>query len=337
MPKKAKPVDFIEAARLLTGGQGNALMRASRSGATWLVYAGAFRRFERWCAARGVAAMPASAETVRDWLLDLAGRGRKVATVTTYSAAVTVAHRLQGHPIAKEALGEVLSAIRRLHVAPKRQARPILVEELRALLAFLDTGRPIDTRDRALLALGWSAALRESEAVCIDWHRRGRGQGFVRLVEEGAVVTLVRSKASQSKPVSIIIPDTDMPTAVAALKAWAQAAELKPGDPVFCQFDPRGELRRNSRLAPDAVARIARERTHARLLAAGRSADEADEIAMATSGHSLRAGLASSLAQAGVPEFKIRARTRHKSAEQLATYVRLAEEWTASGLKEVGF
>ena len=57
----------------------------------------------------------------------------------------------------------------------------------------------------------------------------------------------------------------------------------------------------------------------------------------ATSGHSLRAGFITSAARAGVPEWKIRARSRHKSAEQVASYIRAAEEWTDSGLKGLGF
>ena len=36
-------------------------------------------------------------------------------------------------------------------------------------------------------------------------------------------------------------------------------------------------------------------------------------------------------------EWKIRSRSRHKTAELVARYVRAAEEWTDSGLKGVGF
>ena len=40
---------------------------------------------------------------------------------------------------------------------------------------------------------------------------------------------------------------------------------------------------------------------------------------------------------AGTPEWKIRRRSRHRTAELVARYVRAAEEWTDSGLKGVGF
>ena len=46
------------------------------------------------------------------------------------------------------------------------------------------------------------------------------------------------------------------------------------------------------------------------------------------SGHSLRAGLATSAAQAGVPTWRIRAQTRHASDAMLARYIRDGEMFT---------
>jgi integrase len=43
------------------------------------------------------------------------------------------------------------------------------------------------------------------------------------------------------------------------------------------------------------------------------------------SGHSLRAGLATSAAQAGVPAWRIKAQTRHASETMLAHYIRQGE------------
>jgi integrase len=46
------------------------------------------------------------------------------------------------------------------------------------------------------------------------------------------------------------------------------------------------------------------------------------------SGHSLRAGLATSAAQAGVPTWRISAQTRHASDAMLARYIRDGELFT---------
>jgi hypothetical protein len=40
---------------------------------------------------------------------------------------------------------------------------------------------------------------------------------------------------------------------------------------------------------------------------------------------------------AGTLEWKIRRRSRHRTAELVAHYVRAAEQWTDSGLKGAGF
>ena len=53
-------------------------------------------------------------------------------------------------------------------------------------------------------------------------------------------------------------------------------------------------------------------------------------MAGAFSGHSLRSGYCTAAAMAGVPEWKIRRRSRHRTAEMVARYVRAAEEWTGS-------
>lgn len=63
----------------------------------------------------------------------------------------------------------------------------------------------------------------------------------------------------------------------------------------------------------------------------------AEEKAQAYSGHSLRAGYCTAAAEGGVPEWKIRRRSRHRTAGLVARYVRAAEDKKDSGLKGVGF
>jgi integrase len=50
-----------------------------------------------------------------------------------------------------------------------RTAKPLLTDDLRALLEGLSQGSAAEARDAALLALGWAAALRRSEPVGLDW------------------------------------------------------------------------------------------------------------------------------------------------------------------------
>ena len=53
------------------------------------------------------------------------------------------------------------------------------------------------------------------------------------------------------------------------------------------------------------------------------------------SGHSLRAGYATSAAAADVPALRIQQHTRHKSADMVARYVRESDKWSKSGLKGI--
>jgi site-specific recombinase XerC len=79
-----------------------------------------------------------------------------------------------------------------------------------------------EARDAAILALGWSAALRRSELVGLDWQKLGEGAGYLLVDERGIVITLARSKSAQSEAVIIVVPCTDMPAACEAVARWAQ-------------------------------------------------------------------------------------------------------------------
>jgi integrase len=69
-----------------------------------------------------------------------------------------------------------------------------------------------------------------------------------------------------------------------------------------------------ARLSGEAVSLVVRERVAAVGL-----------TPTPYSGHSLRAGLATSAAQAGVPTWRIRAQTRHASDVMLTRYIREGE------------
>jgi integrase len=191
-------------------------------------------------------------------------------------------------------------------------------------------------RDRLLFALGFAGALRRSELIGLDWQIRGSGTGFIVQDDRGLVITLLSSKTGKGEPEQIIVPCSDMPTACNALTEWIGRAGIQPGTPLFRSVNKGGEISVD-RLSDRSVARIIKKEVQACALAAGRSDVEASELAELCSGHSLRAGYCTASAIAGMPEWKARRRSRHRSAETFAGYVRAAEEWTDSGLKGVGF
>ena len=96
---------------------------------------------------------------------------------------------------------------------------------------------------------------------------------------------------------------------VTALEMWLAAAGIEDG-PIFRPVDRHGHVA-SERLSGEAVSMVVKERL----------ADSGMDPT-GYSGHSLRAGFATSAAQAGIPSLKIRAQTGHVSDAMLARYIR---------------
>jgi hypothetical protein len=62
-----------------------------------------------------------------------------------------------------------------------------------------------------------------------------------------------------------------------------------------------------------------------------RGRSEADELVELISGHSLRAGYATSATARNMTAYTIQSHTRHKSAQVVDGYIREADKWTKSG------
>ena len=131
-----------------------------------------------------------------------------------------------------------------------------------------------------------------------------------------------------------MIPRADLPEACDALEAWAACVPLQPGEPVF-----RGVANTNKiateRLTAHSVSRIVKRAMRDLARRRGKSAAEAKDLVRRFSGHSLRAGYATSAAAADVPALRIQQHTRHKSADMVARYVRESDKWSKSGLKGI--
>ena len=316
----------------------------SRSPRTLEAYARACGLFTRWCAQHGRQPLPAAPETIEAWIVALAhGDGeppRSRATIDQYLSAVVWAHRKAGHALDRKhpLIAETWAGICRnkAKVGAPRKATPIMADDLRKLIDALTPQIPAATRDAALLSLGWAAALRRSELVGLDWQKQGSGTGFVRIEDRGLSVTLLSSKGSQTAPVVIICPRADMKSACEALERWADKAALEPGQPVFRAID-KGQHIGADRLTDRSVSRIIKARVRELAQAGGKTRQEAEEMVELISGHSLRAGYATTAGAADMPEYRIREHTRHKSAEVLQGYIRAGQQWTKSGLKGIGF
>ena len=255
--------------------------------------------------------LPAAPVTVADYLAACAAGedGRPalaVATLDRRLVAIARAHQLAGHPspTSDEWVRTVLKGIRRARSAAQRRVAPIGIAVLRQAVAALpDT--LLGIRDRALLLLGFAAALRRSELIALDLDD-------VQFVPEGLILRLRRSKTDQAgegvlKGIPLGQHATTCP--VRALQVWIKAAGLAEGA-LFRPLDRHGNVHPKRLNGSDVAVIVKRSAA-----AAGFDPDQ-------YSGHSLRAGLATAAAGAGAPTYAIRKQTGHKSDRMLELYIR---------------
>lgn len=248
--------------------------------------------------------IPCSPEVVAAYLAEIAD-AFAVATIQRRLAAIAKAHRASGHgdPCRAEIVKATMRGIRRIRGVAQREAQALQRDDLFALLERMGDS-PIDIRDKALLLIGFAAAFRRSELVELDC-------ADVDHVRQGIVLHLRHSKTDQDgQGRKIAIPHGRTRWCpVRHLIDWLAHAGIEQG-PIFRSIDRHGHIA-SDRLSSEAVSVIIKKRVEA-----------AGFDPAAFSGHSLRAGFATSAVMAGASTLKVRAQTGHKSDAMLARYVR---------------
>ncbi|HEU4324771.1 MAG TPA: site-specific integrase [Roseiflexaceae bacterium] len=296
---------------------------ASRSPATIRAYNQGWNDFQRWCEQRHLPPLPATPATVAAYLADLAQRGLKVATLTRRLAALAQAHQLAGHPspTRDERVRTVLKGIKRTIGTAQVAKAPATVDVLVLMLEQVPTDTMKGIRDRALLLIGFAGAFRRSELVGLDL-------GDIQRVPQGLVITVRRSKTDQEGEGMIkAIPygRNEETCPVRALDAWLAAAKLtNKSEPIFRPVDRHGNVK-GTRLDDQSVALIVKH-----------YAEKAGLDPELFAGHSLRAGLPTSAAAAGVEERDIMAQTGHRSTQMVRRYIRDGERFRNNAAGRVG-
>lgn len=292
---------------------------ASKAASTRRACQSNWRRFAAWCEASRLPALPASSSTVA---LYLAARDdqRKCSTLGRRLVAISQAHKAAGHgsPTAAALVRETWKGIRREKGTAPQAKAPAVTADLRAMVATLPASL-LGQRDRALPLLGFAGAFRRAELVGLD----GAHLAFGR---EGLTVTLRRSKTDQEgqgRQVGIPYGSTPATCPVRAVQGWLAAAGIGEGA-LFRAVNRHGALGAG-RLSARAVALVVK-----------RSAQVAGLDPARYAGHSLRAGLATSAAAAGVPERAIMAQTGHRSLPMLRRYIREGSLFRGNAAAAVG-
>ncbi len=231
-------------------------VNSTLAASTRRIYDLGWKRWERWCATRGTQPLPASPALVCAYLTDCASAGASVPTLDLAVGAISYRHRVRGYddPAACEAVRQVRRGLRRIvGTAPRRQARPLDVSDLRQILGPVDRATAKGARDAAIILLGFASALRVSELV-------GLTLDDVEHKPVGLLLRIHRSKTDQ-EAVGQRVPvahgqraDTDP---IGALDAWMEHRGTGSG-PLFTAMRNRHVT--TDPLSGTAIGRMLRNR-----------------------------------------------------------------------------
>jgi site-specific recombinase XerD len=294
----------------------------SKAANTWKAYKADLRDFAAWCAARNLSLLPASPETVAAYLTDLA-QNRKVATIQRRLSSISQQHAATSYetPTRSAVVRLTMQGIRRTHAPAQgiRKVSPAVTSVIAKVVEPL-TGSLIDVRDRALLLVGFAGAFRRSELAALRFMD-------ITETEDGLRVVLRHSKTDQEgKGIVKGIPygHEEGTCPVRAWKAWAAASGIADGQ-AFRSVGRSNEPKVGGSISDRAIANMVKSRVKA----VGFDPSQ-------FSGHSLRSGLITEAAKAGVPERMIMKQSGHKHLPTLRGYIHEGSLFTENAAAKVG-
>jgi integrase len=349
-PPGAAPAAGRETARLVDAGRAlpgrlenladraRAYAKASSAANTNRAYGADWRHYLAWARRQNLAALPPDPQIIGLYIAaqasgaaDSGGRASAVSTIERRLSALAWNFAQRGLPMDRKDrhIAAVLAGVRRTHARPPIQKEAVLPEDLIAMLATLEFGDLRGLRDRAILLLGFAGGLRRSEIVALDCGRDETqdGAGWVEILGQGMVVAL-RGKTGW-REVEIGRGSSDATCPIVALETWLKFARIDHG-PLFRRVQDQGKSVGPDRLDDRHVARLVKRCA----LAAGVRPDlTLAEREGKYSGHSLRAGLASS---AEVDERYVQKQLGHASPEMTRRYQRRRDRFRVNLTKAAG-
>lgn len=303
------------------------LLDASRAENTKGAYESDVEHFKAWCEYVDLCYLPAETETVFMYLTALSvgkaqdvhltknGKKWKTSSIMRRKSSISRLHTLANYPdpTIHERVLTTLKGLRRKHGVRQDGKAPFLSEHV--VLAYPAFGSDeIGLRDKAIIGIGFSGALRRSEIVNIDYeHLKFDADGISLLIPE--------RKTDQEGEGDIIgIPRDSVACPVAAMKAWLEISGITSG-PIFRPV-VRGKIK-PTRLADREIARII-QRTAQRI---------GIEDWTAYGGHSLRSGFCTSAGRAGIEERIIMRQSGHKSIPTVRKYIRAGNLFVENAAK----
>ncbi len=311
---------------------------AASSANTRKAYAGDWKHFSAWCRRSNLAPLPPHPQTVGLYITACASgtaeqvaKANSVSTIERRLSSLSWNYAQRGLSLDRKDrhIATVMAGIRNSHAKPPVQKEAVMAEDIIAMVETLDRSSLRGLRDRAMLLIGFAGGLRRSEIVGLDLKsdQTEDGRGWIEIFDKGMLVIL-RGKTGW-REVEVGRGSADATCPVAAIETWIKFAKLAHG-PLFRRVTGQGKAVGSERLNDKEVARLVKRAA----MAAGVRGDLPEiERAIKFSGHSLRAGLASS---AEVDERYVQKQLGHASAEMTRRYQRRRDRFRVNLTKASG-
>jgi len=302
-------------------------------------YAADLEDFRHWCKKYDREWLPATPKTIGLYLGARADE-LSLSTLERRLAAIASLHKEEGYEspasVAEGPLRTIWKGIVREKTRQQDGAPPLMVEDLRSIIEHLPRYSSSDEgpageltltslRDRALLLVGWTGALRRSELVSLT-------TDDIEFIEgEGVNIYIRRSKSDQEAEGharGLPYGSNKETCPVTALRQWLQAADRQvdgsfEGD-IFRRFY-RGESIGVSAMTAQYVSTVLK-----------RHAERAGLDPEAYSAHSLRAGFITQAIRAGKAERRVKEHSGHASWETFNQYVEAAGTFQDNPAEDIG-
>lgn len=287
------------------------------------------RDFVAWCEERERDTLPASAQTLADYVSHLCDEDKAPSTIEQAIATVRVAHRqagCKGQPDTEAAL-RILKTHKRDRAEQgkrKKKAPPVTIEVLRAMVDVADPATLAGRRDRVMIVLGFAMMARRSELAALRI-------GDITFTDDGLTTFIRSSKTDQEAAgaeVNIpngVHPDTDP---VRVVRTWLDTlTEHGHTDGPLLRH-----INRWDQLQPGGMSGAAiNERVRKLAVEAGLP------NAVTFTAHGLRAGGPTEAAKAGQPVSFIADHGRwSKNSTQVLEYIRPVDKWRDNPMRGIG-
>ena len=284
-------------------------LKNSKALNTLRAYKADYKDFASFCLRNGFKSMASEPKIISLYLTYLS-KSCKFSTLKRRLASISVIHKLSGryidtkHPM----ITENLMGIKRIKGSYQKAKKPILINDLKLIVDVIDEDKKEKNRlkNRALILLGFAGGFRRSELVAIVYED-------VEFVMEGVKIFVKRSKTDQSgegmtKGIPYFSNSDYCP--VISLKNWIEKSEIKSGK-IFDMSDKSVALTIKTYTA-----------------IAGLDSNK-------YSGHSLRSGFATSVAELGAEERSIMSMTGHKTTQMVRRYIQEANLFKNNALNKI--